>query len=304
VNSTLYGTTSSGGTGTCGLVSCGTVFAIDLTTGTETVLHSFTGGSDGQLPQAGLVDVNGTLNGPTSFGGAYGGGTVFSIDPATGAETVVYSFCESQCTSGFFPFGPLIDVKGTLYGTTTAGQGAALGTVFSLNPATGIETVVYSFCSKRHCADGKYPYSGLLKLNGNLYGTTLDGGSGCERKSGCGTVYSLNLATGAEAVQHAFAGRSDGKYPQAGLLSVDGTLYGTTPGGKLHHVGTVFSIDPTTGTETVLYIFQGVPDGAHPYAGLVNVNGTLYGTTIYGGTGTCKFIKQEVGCGTVFSITP
>jgi uncharacterized repeat protein (TIGR03803 family) len=94
-------------------------------------------------------------------------------------------------------------------------------------------------------------------------------------------------------VLHSFRGYPDGAHPWAGLLNVNGTLYGTTYGGGAHHRGTVFAI-PTSGKETVLYSFGYRPGGANPKAALIDVNGTLYGTTSRGGAD---------GQGTVFSLT-
>jgi uncharacterized repeat protein (TIGR03803 family) len=101
---------------------------------------------------------------------------------------------------------------------------------------------------------------------------------------------------GAEAVVYSFGkNNGNGKLPQAGLLNVGGTLYGTTYAGGKHKQGTVFSLTPG-GEEKVLYSFAGTADdSAYPDAGLINVNGTLYGTTEAGGAARY---------GTVFAITP
>jgi len=135
-----------------------------------------------------------------------------------------------------------------------------------------------------------------------LYGTTDEGGTYCESSSafGCGTVFAITTS-GTETVLNSFGtGSGDGSYPDAGLLNVKGTLYGTTSsGGAYAYGGTVFKIT-TSGAETVLHSFEGpAGDGSLPFAGLINVNGTLYGTTGYGGSGSC-----EIGCGTVFSLSP
>jgi uncharacterized repeat protein (TIGR03803 family) len=109
-------------------------------------------------------------------------------------------------------------------------------------------------------------------------------------------------------VVYNFAGGSDGARPLAGLINVNGTLYGTTVQGggegcyKSFGCGTVFSVTPS-GQETVLHAFTGGSDGANPKAGLIDVNGTLYGTTFHGGDTKCNG-RSGVGCGTVFSITP
>jgi uncharacterized repeat protein (TIGR03803 family) len=180
VQGVLYGTTFGGGTGDCpGLDGCGTVFSLDPSTGAETVLYAFTGGTDGDVPLSGLIDVNGILYGTTEFGGNQNSdcgngscGTVFAFDLTTGEETVLYSFCSEQnCADGSNPHSGLIDVNGTLYGTTMYGgvngmarqggelecSGSNCGTVFSLDPSTGTEAVVYSFCSQSDCTTAPIP---------------------------------------------------------------------------------------------------------------------------------------------------
>ena len=286
VKGTLYGTTYQGGGG-----SNGTVFSI-TPSGTETVLHSFGGTTnDGVFPYAGLLNVKGTLYGTTYYGGTNSYGTVFSITPS-GTETVLYSFAGHENGDGLEPEAGLINVKSTLYGTTSGGGTYYGGTVFSITPS-GTETVLHSVGGS---GDGTYPYAGLINVKGTLYGTTVAGGSSTCRHytlDGCGTVFSIT-PSGTERVLYNFAGGSgDGANPYAGLLNVNGTLYGTTEEGGVHGHGTVFKIT-TRGKETVLHSFGRSGDGAHPYAGLINVNGTLYGTTARGGTNND---------GTVFSLT-
>ena len=256
------------------------------------MLHSFAGGTaDGANPYAGLLNVNGTLYGTTQNGGAYNGGTVFSITPS-GTETLLHSFGGSG--DGTDPMAGLINVNGTLYGTTHNG-----GTVNSACPngcgivfaiiTSGTETVVHRFTGSP--GDGAHPASELLNVNGTLYGTTLAGGpSSCRPDSnGCGTVFAI-AGSGAESILFSFGSLHKDCCPFAGLTDVNGTLYGTT----LFHLGKVFDVT-TTGTEHPLHKFKGYPnDGAQPYAGLINVGGTLYGTTESGGASKA---------GTVFAIT-
>ena len=314
VNGLLYGTTSGGGSSTqCNGGGCGTVFSVDPATGAETVLYSFCpkrNCNDGAYPVAGLLAVNGILYGTTAGGGQYGGtacpfgcGAVFSLDPSTGAETVLYSFCHDKdiCADGATPQAGLIDVNGVLYGTTYGGGGTGCnmygcGTVFGIDPSTGTETMLYSFCSQTNCADGETPQAALLSVKGKLYGTTLYGGpnAGCDIGSACGTVFTIDLKTGAESVAYAFCsqnGCADGALPNANLINVKGTLYGTTSFGGVYPCqnrppgcGAVFSLDPGTGGETVLHSFGSGDDGIHPSTGLVDVKGTLYGTTYPGGS--------------------
>jgi uncharacterized repeat protein (TIGR03803 family) len=267
-------------------------------TGIETTLYSFTGEADGDGPLGPLVqDANGNLYGTTWQGGAYGYGTVFKIDPADN-ETVLYSFHDEL--DGGNPYGGLaMDRKGNLYGTTWHGGESNYGTVFEVTPA-GTETVLYAFTGG---ADGGLPTGALLRdAKGNLYGTTASGGS-----SYWGTVFELvrSKKTYSEQVLYNFTGGSDGGYPNGELIAdKKGNLYGTTPAyAQIHSNGTVFKLTPT-GTLQVLHTFGGLHDGQNPSAGLVrDKHGNLYGTTSYGGTGTCVNHSNQ-GCGTVFSVSP
>ena len=248
VNGVLYGTTSRGGAGTC---SCGTVFSFDLATGAKTTVYSFLGGTDGAYPLASLLRVGGVLYGTTEEGGSsgdttcaqFGCGTVFELDPATRAEKVVHEFLANK--DGADPKAALIAVGSTLYGTTYAGGVCVMtggcGTVFSLNPATGAEQVIYMF---KIGNDGIYPAAALLDVNGILYGTTESGGIETCEFYGCGTVFALNPATGAENLVHLFQAGSDGSEPIASLINVSGTLVGTTPSGGMNNDGTVFTYTP------------------------------------------------------------
>jgi uncharacterized repeat protein (TIGR03803 family) len=306
VGGTLYGTTYVGGK-----YNGGTVFSL-TPRGVEKVLHNFGSGSDGVKPN-GLIDVSGTLYGTTYEGGSYtcyrdsygsGCGTVFSIT-LTGAEKVLHSFSGSaRGGDGRFPAAPLINVNGTLYGTTSEG-GAYYsyyggGTVFAITKA-GTETVLHTF--NVVSGDGQDPQAGLVYVNGTLYGTTSAGGASYWG----GTVFSVTLS-GKERVLHSFGYGADGAIPAASLINVKGTLYGTTAlGGTMGchgygFCGTIFSITPGgIGTEKVLHGFLGKPDGGSPFAPLIEVKGTLYGTTVYGGV---RFCSVGDSCGTVFSITP
>ena len=186
----LYGTTYAGGSSsnTCAYgIGCGTVFKLD-SSGNETVLYRFTGGSDGAEPFAGLhMDAAGNLYGATVYGGAYGYGTVFKLDPS-GKETVLHSFRGSD---GRYPgAGVIVDAGGDLYGTTYQGGAYGSGTVFKLDPS-GNETVLHSF----NHSDGYYPGALMMDAKGNLYGTAFYGGAFCSGSSGgCGTIFEIQNA--------------------------------------------------------------------------------------------------------------
>jgi uncharacterized repeat protein (TIGR03803 family) len=155
---------------------------------------------------------------------------------------VLYHFTYRE-DKGVAPNAALIDLKGLLYGTNSYG-GKAFGTVYSIT-TTGTVKVLYDF----DFADGSAPYASLIKVHGTLYGTTLQGGAyrSCVSGShsmGCGTVFSLTTG-GTEDVLHSFGdGGSDGWYPWASLVNVNGTLYGTTIYGGTFAGGTVYAITP------------------------------------------------------------
>jgi uncharacterized repeat protein (TIGR03803 family) len=287
VGGTLYGTTWAGGAS-----GKGTVYAV-TPAGSETVVYSFKGGADGVNPYAGLLNVGGTLYGTTETGGANNLGTVFAVTPA-GSETVLYSF--QGGLDGTLPVGGLIKSGAALYGTTSGGgDGSACGTpgcgtVFKVSTA-GAESVVFRFGNYE--PDAVYPLGTLIASDGELYGTTYNSD---DANTPLGAVFETTKK-GTESVLHLFGSGTDGADPVGGLINVNGTFYGTTESGGANEYGTVFSITPD-GTETVLYSFKGgKDDGAGPQAGLIDVGGTLYGTTGNGGR------NNNYSFGTVFKIT-
>jgi len=271
---------------------------------TFTLLYSFMGGSDGGTPFSDLViDTNGNLYG-TTYRGGVGYGTVFEVN-ANGIETVLHRFTGG--TAGANPdSGLTMDGAGNLYGTTTWG-GAGGGTVFKLarSGSQWIFSILYSFTGG---ADGKNPDNGvILGLDGNLYGTTDNGGT-----TGGGVVFRLqppsncNSCFWTETVLYTFTGGADGGNP-AGPVVQDaaGNLYGATQYGGSQGYGAVFKLD-TNDHETVLYSFALGAGGAIPKAGLIrDTAGNLYGTTYTGGYLGCTInpITGHVGyCGAVFKL--
>jgi uncharacterized repeat protein (TIGR03803 family) len=181
----LYGTTLAGGSH-----GDGTVFKISPS-GTFSTVYSFCGQSgcaDGEFPQTGLVQAsNGNLYGETILGGAYGSGTIFELT-LSGTLTTLYNACpQSGCPDGNYLYAPLTQAKdGNLYGIMQIGGAHNSGTIFRIT-LSGALTTLYSFCSQPSCADGQYPAGPLVQAgNGNLYGTTADGGV-----HGDGTVFSI-----------------------------------------------------------------------------------------------------------------
>ncbi|HXM59847.1 MAG TPA: choice-of-anchor tandem repeat GloVer-containing protein [Terriglobales bacterium] len=340
----IYGTASYGGTGDCVLLGvkggCGTVFELSppQTKGgkwTYTILYSFKGGKDGYLPFGDLVlDAVGNLYGATYFGGGKGTtcdsgyyqycGTVFELSrPKTTrgkwTEKVLHSFAAG--TDGANPNGGLVlNKKGAVYGTTSAGgnQGCkttsahGCGTAFELKPPTKtggawMETLLHRFQGNR---DGNNPAAGLaFDRNGGLYGTTLTGGPG----GGGGTVFRLTppskkSGVWKKAILHGFDGVGGGLDAESPVVfDSNGNLYGTTLDSGGTYYGTVFRLTPPqqdgdNWNFSMLYGFEAPPDGGQPAAGLVfDKSGNLYSTTTEGGSGNgCSFH----GCGTVFEVSP
>lgn len=300
----LYGTTSAGGDN-CPYSGCGTVFKLTPTISrysSVSVVHYFEGGGDGANPFAGLVfDDKGALYGTTVRGGYYGYGTVFKLTPSGSgySESILYSFSGGK--DGANPYdGLILDKKGALYGTASAGGYNGYGTVFKLTPSGSgySESTLYGFFpANRH--DGANPYASLvLDKKGALYGTTAGGGY-----DGFGTVFKLTpFGSGyGESILLSFSGRKDGKEPRAALiLDKRGALYGTTARGGYYGFGTVFKLTLSGSgySESVLHRFN-FKDGASPQAGLTfGATGTLYGTTSGGGD------HGYAGFGTVFELAP
>jgi len=288
----LFGTTAWGGAS-----GQGTVFRITAA-GKEKVLYSFTGGTDGAEPEAGLVrDVAGNLYGTTTAGGANGNGTVFELSPpakkgGAWAEKVLYSF--GAGTDGAIPIGGVtFDAAGNLYGTTSAGGAAGLGTIFQLTPSGSgwTETILHNF---QDADDGAVPYASLIFNKGNFYGAATEGGTG-----GGGTIFELTPASSGWTFTVLYSNPGWGISGVFRHLTMDrsGNLYGTTHCDGAYNAGTVYKLIPASGswTYTSLYVFTGGSDGLYSFSNLVLRDGSVYGTTNQGGAN---------GLGVVFEVTP
>jgi uncharacterized repeat protein (TIGR03803 family) len=290
VKGQLYGTTES-----AGALGDGTVYTID-SSGHESVIYSFKGGTDGLNPEAVLTPLGSKLYGTTVIGGgtACGGagcGTVFSVT-TTGKEKVVYSF--QGGTDGYRLYAPVTALKNKLYGATLQGGGSGCGgsgcgTIFELSP-TGKEHVLYRF---QDTTDGAFP-NGLIAVNNVLYGTTEGGGT-----KNSGTFFSVTTS-GKLKTRYNFTDIPDGNLPGASLIYSKPNFYGTTVGGGTAGHGTVFKIS-ASGKESVLHSFLGGADGENVNAPVYLFGGELYGTTIQGGNGGCA---SGYGCGTIFKVKP
>jgi uncharacterized repeat protein (TIGR03803 family) len=323
----LYGTAPSGGdvkNPLCGLPGCGTVFRVNVATGKLSAIYKFCSRAncaDGAYPMAGLVYKNGAYYGTTLSGGTgddgVGAGTVFKLAPpakgkTTWKETVLYNLCSlANCADGNRPLSTLVfDKSGNLYGTTVGGSPeGGYGTVFKLNPTSGVLATLYTFSGG---ADGANPTAGVVfGKGGMLFGTTEYGGIStgtCGSSYSNGTVFELDPTTGKLTTILAFPTESEGpcwplgRNPIASLaVDSSGTLYGTTPGGGANAWGVAYELvsgKKGAWTATVLYNFTAGNDGYNPAGPLVfDTAGLLYGTTESGGSG-------EYSAGTVFQLDP
>jgi uncharacterized repeat protein (TIGR03803 family) len=271
----LYGTTDGGGIG--GFAGDGVVFELDPA-GHETVLYSFAGADGGETNSGVVRDSQGNLYGTTFHSGSANSGVVYKLDTA-GQETVLYSFTGGS-DGGGLPSGVIPDAAGNLYGTTSAGGLSNAGVVYELD-TSGQETVLYSFTGG---ADGSGPLAGVIRdAAGNLYGTTLYGGTG-PGYSGIGVVFKVD-SSNRETVVYSFPGGADGSGPSAGVIrDAAGDLYGISGAGGTSNAGVLYKLE-ASGRETVLYSFPGGSSGSNPAGGLIrDAAGNLYGTTLYGGT--------------------
>jgi len=319
----LFGTTIEGGPS-----GAGTVFEVKSGSGTITTLAAFGGsglsypigglvedangnffgtavywvfevkaGSGRITPLAyvpgvtsGLVeDASGDIFGTTNIGGTSGDGTVFKVNVATGIVTALASF---DGVNGDQPGGRFFrDANGDLFGTTAYGgpsytsSAPGDGTVFELKAGSGtIDPLAYF-----DGTNGENPTAALVEdANGNLFGTTREGGP-----SNDGTVFKVNVVNDAFTTLASF-GSNNGASPQGGLVEdASGDLFGTTGGGGQYGDGTVFEIQAGSSTTTTLASFDGA-NGEDPQGNLVeDSHGNLFGTTEAGGT---------AGDGTVFEV--
>lgn len=363
------------------------VFSLALLTvvpaqaGTFKTLYNFAGGNDGIYPYSGVIFVGDQIYGSTFDGGPYNGeGTLYKFDPATGAETPIYYF--GQTGAPIEPWGGLVYLNGSLWGTSRQGNANSSGSGYQFNLQTGKETTLTALCyptpgltlhknlfyGTQECGNpgggpfvysinpATYAVSLVADLSGYVYnfrsvsGTVTflrdemygpESGSGsydessyagifkANPKSGhaklvykhgrshlkmsviseyagalyatqytnsttSGSLLRLDPATKMATVLHKFSGGSDGGKPSSGVVAYNGLLYGETEAGGKDNRGTIFSVDPTTGVETVVYSFT-VQDGRIPYGGLTISGSTFYGTTILGGSSNV---------GTIFKFKP
>ena len=263
----------------------------------QTILYGFSGGNDGWAPRFGSIifDQAGNMYNTTSLGGANGVGVVFEMSPSGSgwSEQPIYTFSGPD---GAKPYsGVIFDGTGNLYGTTTQGGQHNQGAVYELTPSGGgwTQQVLYSF---QGTSDGATPTGTLVQdTAGNLYGTTITGGSG-----GGGTVFELSPSGGSWNFNLLYSFTGGANCGPWGALSFDaqGNLVGATVCDGANNDGNVFRLTNSGGTWTYssVYDFTGGNDGRFPYCSVVfDSAGDMYGTAYGGGT---------YNKGTIWEITP
>jgi uncharacterized repeat protein (TIGR03803 family) len=262
----FYGTTSAGGS----RQSLGTIFRI-TPKGALTTLYTFSDTS-GVEPFSSLIQgSDGALYGTTS-------NTVFKIT-LSGVFTLLHTF---QGADGLAVYAALIQASDrNLYGTTSLGGTHDQGTIYRITP-NGALTTLYNFCSQVNCTDGASPFAPLIQgLDGNLYGTTSEGGDSRLCQSGnCGTVFRMSL-DGTLTTLYEFSG-TDGEDTFGGLAEgTDGNFYGMTFAGGLGF-GTIYQITPD-GILTTLHNFDGTDGNMSSGTLFQYTSGVFYGPTTGGG---------------------
>ena len=300
----LYGQTNEGG----GPAGGGTVYSLTSPSEvpprvtwpwTEAVLHSFTGGLDGDSPAGGVIlDSAGNVYGTAQAGGSHNFGVVYQLTPAAGGwtENILYSFGVGIMQET----GLVLDGAGNLYGTTSTGANGC-GVVYELSPSGGSQwtaQVLHTFQSE---TDGCWPLGNLMfDARGNLYGTTEDEGPYGE--NGAGTVYELTPSNGSWIFTVLYAFPAGILPPNIGpsggvIMDQSGSLYGTTCQQGPWGAGTVYKVSPSLSgwTLTGLHEFTGFGDGSCPGGDLLmDADGNLYGTSQGG----------QYGVGVLWEITP
>jgi uncharacterized repeat protein (TIGR03803 family) len=302
----LYGVTEGGGT-----TGSGTVFRLApkatfcptvLCPWEKTILYNFTGDfnqNDGYEPVGPVTfDAAGNIYGVTYNGGEPNQGIAWKLTKSNGSwsESILHTFGTGN--DGALPTdGVILDPSGNVYGTTSFGGAGQLGTVYELSPSGSgyTETILHDFAPGGDA--GEVPVGGLIfDPSGDLLGTTTDGGN-----EG-GTVFMLTPGSGSWTISVLayISPGTDGPFAML-FRSPAGNLYGTTLNNP--SAGAVFEVTPNGGgwTYSNLYVFRDGGDGGHPDSNVVmDANGNLYGTALYGGGGYC----DGNGCGTVWEIRP
>lgn len=298
----LYGTTSTGSTGIDG-----TVFSIETNGASIAILHTFAG-LDGNQPEGDLIMDNGVLYGTTYNGGTSGLGTIFSVQANGSNFSVLHSF---TALDGTQPQGGLVLSGGFLYGTASAGGQHSVGTIFSILTNGANFTVMYNFVSGSS-SDGQSPAAALCLAGNLLFGTTENGGT-----ANSGTVFSITTSGSNYAQIFSFNDSAlTGANPDAPVMLLGNSLYGTTTSGgeggngtlfKLQVQGVAFAFTPSAATGVSVgggvYFGAGGESLSDP-AAILQYQWHLNGVNIPGATTTAvNFVNVQPNNGGSVTIT-
>ena len=304
---TLYGMTTGAG----GANGWGTAFSLTPTESPLTLATlPPTSGTTAIASRGGfMVAANGDLWATSVSGGAGNFGSVFKMTPG-GTLSTVFSFTNTTGTNpGSSPQGALVlGPDGNHWGTTQGGGSGSSGTIFKVTPA-GVETVVVNFTGTTGAFLGTGPQTALtLGADGNFYGTTNSGGSA----GGFGTIFKVTTGGTFTTLVNftGYSGANPGNAPQGPMVQgADGNFYGTTSGGGVSGIGSIFKMTPA-GVLTQLASFTGNTgsmQGTSPFIGVVSGgDGHFYGTTNTGGTygfGTIFRVASDGSVASLYSFT-
>lgn len=292
--SSLVGVTRNGGRN-----GQGVLFKVGMQGDGYAVLHDFdTAG--GASPYVGPVVVGNTLYGMTFQGGAAASGVIYAYDLATSTYSVVHDFP----TVGGQPFGTLTQVGDWLYGLVSDHRSTShFGAMFRFRPGDRTFETVHVF---QGGSQGGYPYD-TLTWDGDryLYGTALGYYPFTGETAPLadeGVIFRYDLVANQYQVIHDFASQAgDGAKPNSSMLvAPDGSLYGIAHGTEIwggagYEFGTLYRLDADGSNFTVLHTFDSLADGNTPMRAVLMIDGTLYGTTAFGGVG------RNPGNGTVWA---
>ena len=283
-NGLLYGITMLGGPS-----GQGVLFSYNITTGLYSLLVNFTGfgnhNNTGSQPFGNLIQAsNGAIYGMTSEGGQFDHGVLFNYRAGDITDSTLHSFGGGSNAGNFAFVAPFV------YGITQYGGSNDLGMMFRYNPKSGQDTTLINF----NGSNGALPQinnSVMMASDGNLYGTTAEGGTNNE-----GILFRYTPATFKDTVLLNFNSPVSGASPYGNVMQAsNGMLYGSTISGGSNSLGVVYRYNPLTYQDTIIYNANAAK-GSLVYGNLVQAgNGKLYGTTAAGGA---------YGYGVIYSIDP
>jgi len=274
----LYGVSSTGGSS-----DVGTIFRMELD-GTIEVLHSFSGGANGQTPKGTMALSGSTLYGQTQSGGANSVGIIYSIDTDGSNFTVLHDF-EDVDTNGASPRGGIMIDSGVIYAMTYDGGSNGNGTIYSYNIGTATYTHLHSFSSGTN--QGRQPYGELILDGTTLYGLTSGGG-----QSFRGNAFKIQTDGSSYTGLHDFQGGqyTNGDTPYGNLLLSGGYLYGTAYWGGTSNKGVIYRVDTDGNNFEIIHSFTETGTGTGPQGSLLLDNSKFYGMTSQGGASNAGVI--------------